>query len=188
MVPLRAFGYVGKFFLSGYAPARLMKGYFLFVLLIAGACIAGGEPAHAEGICIPVPGPIFALIEILSLLWWGAAELLSLAIAGINAFWVFVLFVVFVPLPRLILGIVVTLGGAFLPEINLPGNTAKTAKGNSAQAAGGTIEISERKLLVKGPARYAVCLIGILIVVSALWQYNTPDNVTHATSSTETKK
>ena len=143
----------------------------LLVLLVAGACLVGAAPAHAE--TVRVPWPIWLLIEawylllwLLSAGWWFLVQLWSVVIAGFNAFWVFVLFVVFVPLPKLILGIVVTLGGAFLPEISLPG------KGR--QANSGTIEVSSQKLVMKGAPRYAVCLIGILIVAASLWQYSTP--------------
>jgi hypothetical protein len=143
----------------------------LLILLVAGACLVGAEPAHAE--TIRVPWPIWVLIEgwylllwLLSAIWWLFLQLWTLVIAGFNAFWVFVLFVVFVPLPKLILGVVVTLGGAFLPEIGLPG------KGR--QANSGTIEVTSQKLLVRGAPRYAVCLIGILIVASSVWQYTTP--------------
>src|SRR5262249_40607212 len=87
------------------------------------------------------------------------AQLWTLAVAGLNSFWLFIAFIVFVPLPKLILGAVVTIGGAFLPDVNLRRKTAET----------GTVEISEKKLMFKGAPRYAVCVVGILIVASSMF-------------------
>ena len=56
------------------------------------------------------------------------------------------------------LGAVVTIGGAFLPDVNVRRKTAET----------GTVEISDKKLSFKGAPRYAVCLVGILIVASSM--------------------
>jgi hypothetical protein len=147
----------------------------LLVLLTIGGYFIGVEPAHAE--TIRVPWPIWVLIEAWYLLVWGAAEIWALLVASFNAFWAFVLFVTFVPLPKLILGIVVTLGGAFLPDDIFPGAKAASKKGQktggkSAQAATGTIEVSANKVAMKGAPRYAVCLVGVMIVAASLWQFS----------------
>jgi hypothetical protein len=91
---------------------------------------------------------------------WAISQLWGLAVAGVNAVWVFILLIIFVPIPRLILGAVLTVGGAFLPDITPRSKTGGT----------GAIEISDKKLLVRGAPRYAVCLVGILIVLFSLFQ------------------
>lgn len=149
----------------------------LVLLLVVSIYLVGIEPAHAE--TIRVPWPIWILIEGWYLLVWGIGGLWTLVVASFNAFWAFLLFVAFVPLPRLTLGIVVTLGGAFLPDnIFLIARTAgktegKKTEGKASQAGTGTIEVSAHKVSMKGAPRYAVCLIGIMIVASSLWQFST---------------
>jgi hypothetical protein len=101
-------------------------------------CIAGVEPAFAE----PIRAPRWTPSEV----EWAAGN-----------FWPFFLFIACVPLNSLIFGVLVTIGGAFIP-VYLRGKTAET----------GTVEISLTKLLFKGAPRYAVCLVGILIVAWAL--------------------
>jgi hypothetical protein len=147
----------------------------VLLLSVVSAYLVGVEPAHAE--TIRVPWPIWILIEGWYFLVWAVVELWALLVAGFNAFWAFLLFVVFVPLPRLMLGIVVTLGGAFLPDDIFPGaktggkKGAKTG-GKAPQAAAGTIEVGPHKVAMKGAPRYAVCLIGIMIVAASLWQFS----------------
>lgn len=144
----------------------------VLVLLIVGAYFIGVEPAHAE--TIRVPWPIWILIEGWYLLVYVVVEVWAFLVASFNLFWAFVLFITVAPLNRLLLGIVVTFGGAFLPDDVF--STAKTAgkkKGKVPQAAAGTIEVSPHKLSMKGAPRYAVCLVGIMIVASSLWQFST---------------
>jgi hypothetical protein len=147
----------------------------LLVLLVVGAYFVGVEPAHAE--TIRVPWPIWLLIEGWYLLVWGVAELWALLVASFNVFWAFILFITVAPLNRLMLGIVVTLGGAFLPDDIFSGAKTEGGKkgktvGKAPQATVGTIEVSPHKLSMKGAPRYAVCLIGIMIVASTLWQFS----------------
>ncbi|MET4257022.1 hypothetical protein ABIC09_001954 [Bradyrhizobium sp. S3.12.5] len=153
-----------------------MSSKFAALVLLVVVSIVGIEPAQAE--TIRVPWPIWILIEGWYLLAWGVGELWALILASFNAFWAFLLFVVFVPLPRLTLGIVVTLGGAFLPDNIFSKARAagkeggKKAGGKVSQAGTGAIEVSAHKVSMKGAPRYAVCLIGIMIVASSLWQFS----------------
>ena len=73
-------------------------------------------------------------------------------------FWAFLGFIVFVPLKKIVLGAVLTLGGAFLPDI--PGGKNKT----------GTGTVAVGKIHFRGAPRYAVLTAGILIVAASLWQ------------------
>ena len=69
--------------------------------------------------------------------------------------------IAFFPLQKLILGIVVTVGGAFIPDMS-----------NFSTSQTGSVIVDVRKaakINVKGAPRYAVLAIGILIVMSALW-------------------
>lgn len=78
-------------------------------------------------------------------------------------FWGFLGFVTYIPLPKMMLGVVVTLGGAFLPEIPVIGKT-KPAMGSV------DVNVSKvAKLRFNGAPRYAVLAIGILIVILSLW-------------------
>ncbi len=75
--------------------------------------------------------------------------------------WLFIGLVAFIPLQKLILGIVVTFGGAFIPNIS---NYSKSQTGSVI------VDVPKAaKINVKGAPRYAVLAIGILIVISALW-------------------
>jgi hypothetical protein len=62
-----------------------------------------------------------------------------------------------VPLKRIILGVVLTLGGAFLPDIPMGKNKPGTGSGKVG------------KIEFKSAPRYAVLVVGILIVSSSLW-------------------
>jgi hypothetical protein len=149
----------------------------LLIVLSLLFCIATVEPAFAE--TIRVPWPVWLVFQLwyfgvwlVSTVAWAVAQLWNLTIAGLNAFWVFIAFIVFVPLPKLILGAVVTIGGAFLPDVNPRRKTTET----------GAVEISEKKLSFKGAPRYAVCLVGILIVASSMFD----GYVTASASSSQT--
>jgi hypothetical protein len=127
------------------------------------------EPAQASWEDKPYKALRFLIEEwplmaaLLSRLALAVAELWNTAIAGFNSFWAFLLLVIFGHLKQLVLGVVVTLGGAFLPgEMGLPAKKAQTATG--------TVEVSEKKILFRGTPRLAVCVVGVLIVAQALWQ------------------
>src|SRR5215510_12746660 len=107
---------------------------FLLFCLIAGIYFVGVEPAYAETIRVPWPiwlliGGFYLIVDFGVLLW-------RLLVGGFNAFWAFILFITVAPLNRLMLGIVVTLGGAFLPDnIFSDGKTVDKSAGKTAPQA-----------------------------------------------------
>jgi hypothetical protein len=105
----------------------------------------GVKPAFAGELRVPLP--IWLLIE-----GWRVGAF------AVIQFWGFLGFVVFVPLKRIILGVVLTLGGAFLPDIPMGKNNP------------GTGSATVGKISFKGAPRYAVLVVGILIVSSSLWE------------------
>ena len=79
-------------------------------------------------------------------------------------FWGFVGFVAFVPKNTIVLGCVLTLGGAFLPEFS---SVKKSNHGTGTVS----VEIQQAgKIHLRGAPRYAVLVVGILIVLWLLWQ------------------
>jgi hypothetical protein len=120
-----------------------------FFTIVVVALLIGIEPAVAEE--IRVPWPVWLLIQG----YYLVREMASLQ------FWAFLGFIVFIPLKKLILGVAVTLGGAFIP--NFPNVT-------NPDTGSVTVDVPKAaKINVKGAPRYAVLAIGILIVLSALW-------------------
>ena len=128
------------------------KLILLFFILV-GICIIGTEPA-AAGETIRVPWPIWVLIELWNLVYW-----------LLTSFWGLIGFIAFVPLKKIVLGAVLTIGGAFLPDI-------PTKKTRQPKAETGAVNIDlpgKGKISFKGAPRYAVLLAGLIIALSALW-------------------
>jgi hypothetical protein len=75
--------------------------------------------------------------------------------------WTFIGFVAFVPLSKLALGAVLTIGGAFLPDMP---DQQKTSSGSINIDMPGKTKVNFR-----GTPRYAVLGAGIIIVLSSFW-------------------
>lgn len=113
-----------------------------FILLSASTALAAER----------VPWPVWLIIEGGRLGIWAAIQ-----------FWGFLGFVAFVPLKRIVLGAVLTLGGAFLPDV-----PALRNKRDSGTVAVNVPKVA--KINFRGAPRYAVLVVGILIVISSLWR------------------
>ena len=130
----------------GHLSARRVAIVLLVVTYII--CFMGLKSAFAAE--ARVPWPIWLIMEGGRLGVWGFLQ-----------FWAFLGFIVFVPLKKIVLGAVLTLGGAFLPDIP-SGETTK----NKPQS--GTVTLG--KIHFRGAPRYAVLTAGLLIIAASLWQ------------------
>jgi hypothetical protein len=119
----------------------LLFGSIVFFVLSA-------EPAAAETIRVPLP--IWILLELWNLIW---------------SFWGLIAFVAFVPLKKIVLGAVLTVGGAFLPDLPV-----KQGAKQKPETGGVNITLpGQARVSFKGAPRYAVLAVGLIIVLSSLW-------------------
>ena len=124
---------------------RLKTLLYIFVCTVW-YCTEFANPAAAE--TIRVPWPIWVLVELFRI--------------GNFAFWAFIGLIVFVPLKKMLLGAVLAVGGAFLPDI--------PRRGSNGPPGAVDIELPHAKISFKGAPRYAVLVVGILIVLEAIWE------------------
>jgi len=115
-------------------------------------CLLSTEPAAAE--TIRVPWPIWLVLELGNLVWW-----------LLTSFWGLIGFIAFVPLKKVVLGAVLTIGGAFLPDIPVKRRVQQKSETGSVNIA----LPGKGKISFKGAPRYAVLAAGLLIVLSSLW-------------------
>ena len=113
------------------------------LIILSMFCSIDVHPAFAAGIRVPLP--VWIVLE------------------AVFEFWGFLGFIAFAPLKKIVLGAVLTLGGAFLPDLPVPGKPKPET---------GSVDVNVSKVAkvnFKGAPRYAVLTVGISIVISSLW-------------------